>query len=377
MTRKLVTIRTVAALDPIPGADLIEVATVDGWQCVVKKGEFKVGQKGLYFEIDSFLPSTDERFKFLEKNFTNFNKQYGARVRTIRLRKQVSQGLLLPLSQFPEVKPGKWGEDADFADLLKVVKWEREEPAFIANQASPRTYLGKLTKKLGWKYFKKPVKYLETKFPKLFFNRRTSNFPSFVPKTDENRIQNIIGREFLNHSFYEATIKLDGSSLTMYRNGKKFGVCSRNYDLAKDPTNQFWAMAIKYDVEQALKKLGLNIALQGELMGPGVQGNREGLPCLDWYIFKVWDIDAKRYYGKEERKFLLCKLAILGCNLKVAPSIGTYYLMDTFKTVGDYLKFAEGPSLKAKTREGVVFCNLDGTHSFKVISNSYLLKEDN
>ncbi len=377
MTRKLVTIRTVSALDPIPGADIIEVATVDGWQCVVKKGEFTVGEKGLYFEIDSFLPSTDERFKFLEKTFTNFNKQYGARVRTIRLRKQVSQGLLLPLSMFPEVKPGVFGWDADFADLLKVTKWEREEPAFISNQSSPRTGLGRLIKKLSWMYFKGPIKYLETKFPKLFFNRRTNTFPDFIPKTDEDRIQNIIGRTDFADDMYEATIKLDGSSLTMYRNNKEFGVCSRNYDLAKDPTNQFWAMAIKYDVEQALKELGRNIALQGELMGPGVQGNREGLPCLDWYIFKVWDINKKRYYTLEEKKSLMALLAMFGCNLKVAPSLGTYSLLYSFETIADYLKFAEGHSLKSKTREGVVFCNVDGTKSFKVISNSYLLKEDN
>lgn len=371
MTRKLVTVRKVDELKAIPEADLIELAVVDGWQCVVKKGEFKVGDQALYFEIDSFLPAEDTRFKFLEKNFSNYKNRYGARIRTIKLKGQISQGLLLPVSDFMELASRKWEvfkEDHDYAEDLKVIKWEPHTPAFV-QESKKLTWFGKKVKKLKHTRLKPLLAWLEEKFPSWFASEGTKPFPSFIPKTDEERIQNLIKKiDPDEDEMHEATVKLDGSSCTVYHNRKRVGVCSRNFDLAKNPDDKFWATALKYDLPKKLKDSGLNIGIQGELMGPGIQGNREGLPTYDLFIYKIWDIDNKRYYSKVERE-TLCD----SWGLKQVPTLGVLKL-SSFRKIEDYLSFAEGPSLNAKQREGVVFTNIFGKKGFKVIANSYLLK---
>lgn len=130
--RKLATIRVANALFPITGADAIEAVRVDGWVCVSKKGEFKAGDKGIYFEIDSFLNGEDERFNFLAKQFITYNGTLGARLRTIRLRGQLSQGLFLPLDKFPEVADMEVGTDV--TEILGVTKWEPPMPAQLAGE---------------------------------------------------------------------------------------------------------------------------------------------------------------------------------------------------------------------------------------------------
>ena len=371
MTRKLVTIRKVDEIKAIAGADLIELAVVDGWQCVVKKGEFKVGDQGLYFEIDSFLPAEDPRFKFLEKNFSNYKNKYGARIRTIKLKGQISQGLLLPVSDFMELAPEKWKsfkEDYDYAEQLKVIKWDLPQPPFISSSRK-LTWFGKKMKRLEYSMAKPLVLWLEEKFPNWFASEGTKPFPSFIPKTDEERIQNLIKKiDAESGELYEATVKLDGSSCTVYHNRKKVGVCSRNFDLAKNPDDKFWATANKYDLPKKLLDLSNNLAIQGELMGPGIQGNREGLSTYDLFVYKVWDIDNKRYFSKTEREMACDKLG-----LKQVPTLGVLSLKP-FRQMEDYLDFAEGPSLLSKQREGIVFTKVNGQKGFKVIANSYLLK---
>ena len=130
--RKLATIRVAKELNPIVGADAIEAVRVDGWTCVSKKGEFQVGDKGIYFEIDSFLNGEDQRFQFLSKQFINFEGKTGARLRTIRLRGQLSQGLFLPLEKFPELQGLAVG--ADLTEILGVTKWEPPMPAQLAGE---------------------------------------------------------------------------------------------------------------------------------------------------------------------------------------------------------------------------------------------------
>lgn len=130
--RKLATIRIANALNAIVGADAIEAVRVDGWTCVAKKGEFQVGDKGIYFEIDSFLNGQDERFNFLAKQFITFEGKQGARLRTIRLRGQLSQGLFLPLAKFPELQNLELG--ADVTEILGVTKWEPPMPAQLAGE---------------------------------------------------------------------------------------------------------------------------------------------------------------------------------------------------------------------------------------------------
>lgn len=357
------------------GSDFIELAIIDGWQCVVKKGEFKPGNKGLYFEIDSFVPASDERFKFLEKTFTLWKNNYGARIKTIKLRSQVSQGLLLPLDSFMDV----WRDgflERDYAQDLGVIKWERDGEG---DKPKPQqaTWLGRKMKKLKYTKLKPFVLWLERKLPGLFLTNATRPFPNFIRKTDEERIQNIIGKldpETANP--YEATVKLDGQSMTVYKNNSKIGVCSRNWDLKKDHENRYWAVALNYKLDKALKKLGRNIALQGELMGPGIQGNREGLNDYKYYIYKIWDIDAQKYLNPNGVMGIVLFFVNNGFNIDMVPSLGLYVLSE-FATIEDYLTFAEGPSLNAPTREGVVFTDaVTGERGFKVIANSYLLKED-
>lgn len=373
MERKLVTIRKVSNLQPIPNADLIEVATIDGWQCVVKKGEFNVGDKGLYFEIDSFLPGSDERFKFLEKGFSNLNNKVGARVRTIKLKGQISQGLLLPLSMFPEVIGKAFLPDRDYSELLGVIKYENPELTLSIPKQQKLTKLGKILRKLKYGYLKRFIGRLEGKYPHLFRQRGSGLFPTFIPKTDEERVQNLIGKEGFGKGEYIVSVKLDGSSMTVYQNKRKFGVCSRNIDLSEDDSDKFWAVAKRYNLDKNLKKLKCNLAVQGELCGPGIQGNREGLKELDWFIFNIWDIDGKRYLEEEEIQAVIFDLHALGCPVKIVPSLALV------KLTGDedmkwFLDFSEGKSLNAQTREGVVFSEYRGQRSFKVISNSYLLK---
>jgi hypothetical protein len=380
--RKLVTVRTVAELRPIEGADVIELAIIDGWQCVVKKEEFKVGDKGLFFEIDSFLPASDERYKFLEKNFVTWKGRYGARIRTMKLRGKLSQGLLLPLSSFPEIKPNTFIWEKDYAADLGVLKWERDGEG-DSKPEKKANWLGKKMKKLKYTKFKPLVEWLERTFPSLFVTNASRPYPSFIPKTDEERIQNLINKfEPDPDSMWLATIKLDGSSMTTYYNRRHFGVCSRNVDLKKDTENQFWATALKYNLERGLKKLDRNIALQGELMGPGIQGNREQLKEFKYFIYKVWDIDAKKYLNECEKLELHDQLERLKVEVDTVPSMGFFSgsdLKTRFPTVDDFLAYAEGPSYNPNTRrEGVVFENaLTGEKGFKVVSNSYLLEKSN
>lgn len=375
--RKLVTVRTVSELRPIVGADLIELAIMDGWQCVVKKGEFKVGDKGLYFEIDSFVPANDERFKFLEKNFTLWRNHYGARIRTIKLRGQISQGLLLPVTSFPEVKTSLFLEDTkDYSQVLGILKWERDSENDKPKEQK-KSWLGTKLKKLRYTKLKPFVLWLEKVLPMSWLQTdATHPFPNFIPRTDEERVQNLIGKEgFFNDDLYITTIKYDGSSMTVYNNRGKQGVCSRNLDLKKDEDNKFWACALKYKLPQALKKLKMNLAIQGELMGPGIQGNREGFKEHEYFIYKVWDIGDKRYLGDVEMSDIADELTGLGAKVQFVKALDMR-TTSSFKTIDDFLAYAEGPSHNAPTREGVVFTKCDGTKGFKVIATSYLLKED-
>jgi RNA ligase (TIGR02306 family) len=326
--RKLVTIRTVAEVLPIPGADKIELARVDGWQCVVKKGEFAPGAQGVYFEIDSWLPSNDTRFGFLEKQFRkNHIGELGARIRTIKLRGQLSQGLLLPVSDFPELCAAA---NEDLAPLIGVSKWEPPMPACLAGVAR-------------------------------------GNFPYFLRKTDQERVQNI-PHYLEDPALYEVTVKLDGSSMTVYNNDGQFGVCSRNLDLTETDGNTFWSVARAYGLPMKLAKFG-NIAIQGELIGEGIQANHERIAGHDFYVFDVFDIARQEYVSPQVRYAIVTELG-----LRHVPVVDHAATLP--RTVAECLAAAEGENLINGTqREGIVFKRLDGQRSFKAISNTYLLNE--
>lgn len=338
--RKLVTIRQVSSIKPIVGADAIECASVDGWSVVVKKNEFDPGDACVYIEIDSFLPLQDERFAFLSKNKISWNDKEGIRLRTVKLRGQISQGLILPLSSFPELLAFQNKDsDVDLAQVLGIEKWEAPIPASLSGDIE-------------------------------------GAFPSFIRKTDQERIQNMpeLLASDANEEF-EVTVKLDGSSMTVFHNDGVSGICTRNWWIKETASNSLWRVATRNKLLTALEAYGRNLALQGEIIGEGIQGNPEKLRGQEFYLFDVYDIKQGQYLGQQARAQVVEDLRTLGAELSEVPCLGAMTLAQFEQDVAKILDFAEGPSLNPDTaREGLVFKRLDGGVSFKVISNSYLLK---
>lgn len=342
--RKLASIRKVNSLTPIENADMIELAHIDGWGVVVKKGEFKEGDLGVYFEVDSLLPE-EPRYEFLRKGCYVAKSQNGSgfRLRTIKLRKTLSQGLFLPLTSFPELTDSialdtvKEGDEV--TDLLNVKKYEPIIPTQLAGKVR-------------------------------------GNFPLGIPKTDQERIQNLFGKhdyEKRKGETYEVTLKLHGTSCTIYQMDNKFGVCSRNLDLEETEDNVYWIVARKYDLENKMKNFGLeNLAIQGEIMGPGLLGNRENLDEYIYFVYDIWNIETQKYLTAHER-YGICEW--LG--LQHVPVIHTNYKDVWTHTLGGLLDWAENTkSINHPHAEGIVFKNQNNTwFSFKVISNKFLLEE--
>lgn len=392
--RKLVTVRQVGEVKPIPNADNIEVAIVDGWECVVKKGEFRKGDYGIYCEIDSAIPLSDSRFAFLEKQGKEWNGRRVAVLKTIRLRGQISQGLLLPLTNFPEVQAkalSLWGGQSkrylqtDYAELLGIEKYEREaQESTLRGGWFHKFLVNHFSRETRTKIYNLINFFIPKKLKKK--GRGGDSFPGFIQKTDEYRIQNIFFK--LKEAAangddpeYEASIKLDGSSSTNYVYKGEFGHCSRNLKLGLNDGSNFSKVVLKYGIERNLplfcESIGRQLAFQGELMGPGIQGNKDQLEDHDLYLFKIYDIDNQCYVGPAEFKYLVEQYnasVFPTLRLKTAPRLpGTFRISD-FATVADILKFAKGPSINNDVREGLVFQRLDGKFSFKAISNEFLLK---
>ncbi len=337
MTRKMATVRKISELRPIEGADAIEAAVVGGWTVVVKRGEYKAGDLAIYCEIDSWIPHDLAPFLSKGNEPREFNGVKGERLRTVKLRGQVSQGLLLPTVGQTPLK----GEGDDLTEFLGIQKWEAPIPAQLAGDVE-------------------------------------GPFPSFVPKTDQERIQNLT-EEFkawqATDMRWEITEKLDGSSMTVYFKDGKFGVCSRNWALKETEGNSLWAQARRYNLEDVLIREG-NFAVQGELIGEGIQGNPYKIKGQDFYVYDVFDINEQRYLSPAER------IAFVERNgLKHVPVIA--YSAEFYDTLGiqsveHILKFAEAKSKlnEGFEREGLVFKH-NGLVSFKAISNKFLLKTGN
>lgn len=340
--RKLASVRRIDGIKPIPGADAIETAVVGGWSVVVKKGEFSAGDLAVYLEIDSWVPHN--LAPFLSKNHEpkEYNGVKGERLRTVKLRGQISQGLLLSVGVIPEVTFGMPDlpplEGEDVTQALNIQKWEAAIPAQLAGQVR-------------------------------------GNFPCFIPKTDQERIQNLTDQlmDWQNTELnWEVTEKLDGSSMTVYVNNNEGGVCSRNLELVKDSTNTFWRVALELDLIERLRVEGGNLALQGELIGEGIQGNPYKIKGQTFYLFDVYDIDNGCYLSPIKRRWLAEKLKI-----NHVPVVET--ALTTPQSVTSILEYADGASaLNPQTaREGLVFkSHLLGGHSFKAISNAWLLKNE-
>ena len=340
MGRKLASVQYVHDIWPIEGADRIECIGVLGWRCVAKKGEFEVGDSCVYFEIDSFLPM-DERFSFLGPSSLKNSELLGEgyRLRTQRFRGQVSQGLALPISILPK---GEWPISTDVTELLGVRKWAVSERA-----SSSGTIIGGL--------------------------------PPEVPKTDETRVQAEPGliEEFAGIPYY-ITTKMDGTSVTMYRLGGRFGICGHNYELADDGKCSFWKWAREHEVEERLVAAGLDgIVLQGEFCAAGIQGNPLTLKRPAWYVFTVRDALGGRRLGLDETVRVCERLELAMVPLEERGDDLPY------RTVDELLERARGTYANGRTKEGIVVRPqspvysplIGGSLSMKVINNDYLLKK--
>jgi len=346
--RKLASIRKIDSIRPIEGADAIECAVVGGWTVVVKKGEYAVGDLAVYCEIDSWIPHEIAPFLSKGKEPRVFEGVIGERLKTIKLRGQLSQGLLLPLSEVMKFGPDQdvgfhvpvtWTEGEDVAEALGIIKWEMPIPAQLAG------------------VMKGP-------------------FPSVIPKTDQERVQNLVEeiRAACDASSqFEITEKLEGSSMTVYRIQGEFGVCSRNIDLLRDPNNSLWATAIAENIEEKMREVDehWDFAIQGELIGPGIQNNIYKLSKPEFHVYDVYNIQQGKYLDCDNRRGLIERM-----KLKHVPVIA----IDKDLGVGsveNILTWAEGASKlnPNQEREGIVFKHIKGGMSFKAISNKYLLGE--
>lgn len=358
----LASIQKISEIRPIPNADNIEVAKVLGWEVVVRKGEFKVEDLCIYIEIDSILPK-EAWSEFLFKH--DEDKEY--RLRTIKLKGQISQGLVLPLTihngDCYVLTGPDYGEKfyigQDVTDVLEIKKYEKPTP----------------TINLGGQKI------------------RTRSFPNFVPKTDEIRIQSapeLLNK--LNGKPYYITQKLDGTSATFYKYQGKFGVCSRNMDLGDPSTpkgfwqfikreirklvgktkksipsfNVYWKIADKYNIKEWLPE---GYAIQGEICGPGIQGNKMGLNENELFIFNVYIIDSRKYifppHSGDGNK-------LLSEFIKLVPIIEID--SDFQYTLEQLTTKSKGTYQNGAPQEGIVVRDIDQTISFKVVNNDFLLK---
>lgn len=383
--RNLASIQEISNLQPIEGADLIESAQLLGWNCVVRKGEFKVGDKAVFCEVDSVLP---------DKDWSKFMEPRKFRVKTIRLKKVLSQGLALPLSildsYLDQKKISKLKVGDDVTAVLEVTKFEVHD-----RHSGGSNNL--------WAPTDRP-------------------FPSFVPKTDETRLQSVLSvlNELENMPFY-ITMKYDGTSATFARKNGRFWACSRNRavkrnnvelfykniynvlcksiftrwlvplwtvafkvwskyftipELKGQEENTWWNMVDRYDLEYAIPE---GYAIQGEICGPGIQGNKLNLTEKDLFVFNVFNINENRYLGYEEfLKFCLDHQLNHVEVLTVEINRSGFEL-----SLKNLLNFAKGKYPNTSNhREGIVIRplvetyseKLKGRLSFKVINNDFLLK---
>lgn len=382
--RELAYIETIKAIKPITGADRIECAEILGWEVVIQKDTFKVGEHIVYCEVDSILPKL-ECFEFLRpRNF---------RIKTICLKQQISQGIVFPLSVLTDVDPSfnlnklKLGQDV--TEALKIVKYDPESALDDEIPQEKRSWITNKWSFIKWKLTGiKPV--------------RKGSFPQDVPKTDEIRVQKMGSLlEKREGELVYITEKIEGSSCTfVYRRndnwlakvlGKNhiFQVCSRNrivYDsrTGRGETNkQFYPLAEKYNLLSGLKRLNRNLAVQGECLGPGVQNNIYQLPEYEFRAFLIYDLDAKKYLDFNEAFTLMAQLGltsvpIIDASVKLVNDVKHYVELSKGTSRINAKTNKEGIIIQASktNREGIVIRAMNGDFSFKSINPDYLLKSN-
>lgn len=379
-TRALAHIEQIKELAPIEGADKIVVATVLGWKVVVPKDQFEVGDKVVYIEIDSRCPKDAEWAQFLEPR--------GYKVKTIKLRGQISQGLIQPLSILP-AKDYKIGQNV--TDILKIEKIQDDYSVpEVSIEQRIKSKRPNLFKKKWFKYMLRFNWFKKLAF-KIIFRKtpKQDAFPTkfeYISKTDETRIQNA-PEYLLDKTPMIVTEKLEGTSATyilerLKFNRFKFYVCSRNICQTTEAhkcfydENVYWLIANKLNIKAALEKyLRENknlkyVCLQGEITGTGICGNIYQLDGYDFHVFNFIDNKVGRYGSLEAKELVKSKF-----DLKFVPILDSEYILPD--TVEEMLDYADGAStIRSTMREGVVIRSKDGKTSFKAVSNKYLLKKN-
>ncbi|AMR57493.1 putative RNA ligase [Pseudomonas phage vB_PsyM_KIL2] len=377
--RKLARVVLIDSLHEIAGADRIELAIVGGWQVVVQKGLYEpMATKAVFFEVDSLLDTERPYFadaaNWSSKLLHNIDGRIHARVKTMKLRKQLSQGYMIPLTETGF--NGQVGDD--MTKVLGVVKYEKAEEASMNNAGGMGVKTG--TSALG--------------------------FPKFIPKTDQTRVQNITNlylKAVADGEEFEESFKLDGSSLTAFVHDGVAGVASRNVGfrmedekrsflstlsrfvdhvrnrglraakwerVIKKDDNAFTQMATEAGLIEAIRRDGRNLAIQGEMCGPSIQKNFEGLEENTFFCYDVFLIDEQRYMLPAERIKFCTDQGVRHVPVNYTGPLPT-------PTVATALIRADGPSgLNGKFREGYVYKSTTRDFSFKVISNRYLILED-
>ena len=380
--RALAYIQHVTNIRPIDGADNIEQCNVLGWNLICKKGEFHEGDPCVYIEIDSKVPEREE-FEFLRAK--------GFKVKTMKLGKFncISQGLAMPQSAFKEL--AGLSEGTDVTDILGI-KYSVQEDNARKSNGDPNAKYKSMAARHQKIFKQKWARWMMRrswgrKVMFFFFGKKKDNprgFPSFVSKTDEERVENQPWR-IGDGKTYLATEKLDGTSCTYAlerkgRNKFEFYVCSRNVRQQDEKQecyhdhNIYWDLAFKYNIEQHLKDF-LNqfpklkwVCIQGEGVG-SVQGNPLKLKEDDLYVFNFKDSESGRYNSIAGRAI------IEKMGMKWVPILGEVQMPDTME---ELKALATGKSKVNPDvmREGIVYRSLDGSDSFKNVSREYLIKHN-
>lgn len=348
MQRKLATIQRIKTIEPVitrdgVPADNLELATFEdiAWQVVVKKGQFKVGDKAIYIEISTVVPEV-EAFEFLRKK--NFKVKTQKFVGTT-----LSQGLAMPVDLLCEFNP-------------IILEFENFEDDLIVGS--------EVTDLLGIQRYEPEV------FEHKMSGDLLARFPEhIVPKTDQERIQSapymLQACEGLTMA---ATLKMDGTSSTFYWEDGAVHTCSRNFEQRPGNGTVYWQAVERYKLHDFLKA-NPNYVVQGEIVGPGIQKNRLGLSGLELYVFDIWDRDTNQYLP-----FEFVQIACSVWNLNCVELLGVW--QGNAYTIEELLEMAKGFYNGTKNpREGLVIRPYSknvydarfGRLSFKVINNDYLL----
>jgi RNA ligase (TIGR02306 family) len=332
--RALASIQRIREIIDLENSDFLEIAHVMGWQCVVKKGDFASGEMVVYFEVDSFLPE-DERYEFLRKSSfrDNENNGRGFRIRTLKLRGVLSQGLILPLASFPEIGEGIV-EGEDVTELLGVKKWYIPEVATGSGVIIGDRPLG-------------------------------------IPASDEIRVQSApeLIERLIGRPYYIST-KMDGTSCIVYCINGTVGCCSRNHEIKDAPDSLYWQPVYQYGLRENLLALGRDVVLTGELCGPGIQKNKLRLTSYEWYVFDWREWGAVEYAPFETMVENCEALGILTVPIEETGESFSYDL-------DALLERAKGKYPSGLQKEGIVVRYTKSPHevSFKVLNNDMLLKE--